>query len=148
MRISIESILNKNKNPRNGGMNAISFGSLPALKSKTGVLLKEPKITNPMQSGLLNLRIKSSKAFPINDVGMIEDLISKLKQSEKEIVTQKVSEDEQVKSRNNTIVTEQKVKLKKTKPYQYKFLKQQMREVNREVMNERSARGALTTNQS
>ena len=32
-----------------------------------------------MDAGYVNLRIKSSKAFPLNDVSAIEELISKVK---------------------------------------------------------------------
>ena len=42
-------------------------------------MLSVPKITNPSQSGVFSLRIKSSKAFPLHEVDTIEDLISKIK---------------------------------------------------------------------
>ena len=37
---------------------------------------------NPADAGYLHLRIKSSKAFPMDDVGAIEELISKVKKTE------------------------------------------------------------------
>ena len=42
------------------------------------------KVTSPIEAGYLNLRIKSSKAFPMSDVGTIEEIIHKM---------QKIKED-------------------------------------------------------
>jgi len=36
------------------------------------------KVTSPAEAGYLNLRIKSSKAFPMSDVSAIEEIIHKM----------------------------------------------------------------------
>ncbi len=42
------------------------------------------KVTSPLEAGYLNLRIKSSKAFPMNDVGTIEEIIQKMQKIKEE----------------------------------------------------------------
>ena len=39
---------------------------------------KKQVTTNPADAGYLNLRIKSSKAFPLDEVGAIEELMTKV----------------------------------------------------------------------
>ena len=39
---------------------------------------KKQVTTNPADAGYLNLRIKSSKAFPMDEVGAIEELMTKV----------------------------------------------------------------------
>ena len=102
MRTTIDNMYTKYKDKR-GGMsarpsNVVSSSQaiglkkdlgeqLPRLRGKGSELRKqklEPKVTHPTQAGLVNLRIKSSKAFPLSEVGVIEDLISKFKRQKAE----------------------------------------------------------------
>ena len=61
--------------------------ALPTVKQSRATLMTHDnyqkgdskKVTSPTQAGYLNLRIKSSKAFPMSEVGMIEELLGKVK---------------------------------------------------------------------
>ena len=73
-----------------------THGQLPALKH-VGELIPSRKLepysntlkkkthaevvkqSNPLDAGYLNLRIKSSKALPPDEIGMIEELVNKVK---------------------------------------------------------------------
>ena len=61
---------------------------LPVIKPSKGRYthgVKAPhetnKVTSPTQAGYLNLRIKSSKAFPVSEMSTIEELINKVKKA-------------------------------------------------------------------
>ena len=84
----------------------ISFNTLPpanltAIHSPR-VVTKKPKVqTSPRESGTFNMNIKSSKAFPINEVAIMNEMViraTKLKQIQEMMrvrVPDKNEEDEE-----------------------------------------------------
>ena len=104
MGTTIENMYSKYKDKRGGlsarpnpisssqaiGLKRDLAEQLPRLKGKGSEPRNkqvEPKVTNPTEAGLVNLRIKSSKAFPLSEVSVIEDLISKFKRQKIERTT-------------------------------------------------------------
>ena len=75
-------------NNNQNNQNMISFNTLPpanltAIHSPR-VVTKKPKVqTSPREAGTFNMNIKSSKAFPINEVAIMNEMViraTKLKQ--------------------------------------------------------------------
>lgn len=113
--------------------------------------------TNPIDAGYLNLRIKSSKAFPMSDVSVIEELISKVRKNDPAGGDSREPLDymqtERLRVNNNNTVNGKIPHLNSgskqmfasqtvshsVKPHSYEFLKQQMRDLKKEINDERRA---------